>query len=61
MLSPFWCLGGYEVFRVKSKEGNIYRNLKTERQRDYFISLGYTEVKEEKKPQNKNSKKGVKT
>jgi len=54
-------LGGYEVFRVKSREGNIYRNLKTERQRDYFIGLGYTEVKEEKKPQNKNSKKGVKT
>lgn len=47
------------MFRVKNKEGNIYRNLKTKRQRDYFLSLGYIEVKEEKKIQKSNAKKGA--
>ena len=48
------------MFKLKTKVGNIYREVETVRARDYFLSLGYVEVKEETKEQKQSSKKGAK-
>jgi hypothetical protein len=47
------------MFIVRNKEGNAYRELKTEFERDRYLSMGYIEVKEEPKAQ-KPSSKGAK-
>ena len=45
------------MFKLKTKVGNIFREVKTERERDYFLGLGYVEVKEEPKPPKEEPKK----
>jgi hypothetical protein len=45
------------MFKLKTKVGNIFREVKTERERNYFLGLGYVEVKEEPKPPKEEPKK----
>lgn len=48
------------MFIVRNEEGNAYRNLETERDRDYYLSLGYIEVVEEPQNQKTSANKSAK-